>query len=238
MERKDASFILNALPERAPFARSELISALEKAYPHYRSSGFSWLIDRMLKEGFLFRVGFDSYSRKPLRSYDGGLADPFLLAIRSFLLAQDLRFPFLVFDSSSLNEGLNELIAHRSILVEISQSGMELAFHLLQSRFPRATILFNPSLSEREHYGKEDTVVVLPLFRRSPLRLGRGKMSLEKLIVDLFADRGLRSFFSEGEAEDLAKAMLSCYDCDEKAMLSYATRRRVAPAVRKVLIAS
>jgi hypothetical protein len=78
-------------------------------------------------------------------------------------------------------------------------------------------------------------VVVFPLASRSPLSSEKGKMSLEKLIVDIFADRGLREFFSTDEALSLARTFLSSYSYDVQALFAYAKRRYVQKEIKSAI---
>lgn len=225
------------LPTKDVFSRAELIAALKEEHPDYQANDFSWLLGQLIKEKQIFHLGHDRYSRRePLvfapREVEG------LTTLRSLLLKQHYRLPFVVFSSTLLNEGLNELLAHDTWIVETLKGGMETLFAFLKERCPHQNVLFNPTGEDRLHYAKENTLVLFPLATRSPLYARDGKISLEKLIVDVFADRGLREFFSLDEVGGLSLTFLRHYSYDERVLLSYAKRRGVEAEVKAMIAAS
>lgn len=226
------------LPSQESFSRRELLLALQKKYPVYFPNTFSWIVSLLLKRSLLFRSGYDRYSTKPLLAYSGGLDTPLVEKARSLLLKNKNVGRVVVFAISSLNAWLNELIAHESLLVEVDRRNMDYVFELLRKAFPRTTVLYQPSSAERSRYRADGMIVVVPLFNRSPLPLGNGKMSLEKLAVDLFADRGLRQFFSLDETSEMVARMLSEYSYDERALLNYAKRRNVEASLQTAILSS
>src|SRR5574344_2118901 len=112
------------LPPRDVFTRAELLRSLSKAYPSYGPNDFSWVIAELLRKKILFRVAYGRYSRKEPRRYLGGPTNPLIEKIRTLCLKQDFRFPFVVFGATLLNEGLNELLAHESVVVEVPTKSM------------------------------------------------------------------------------------------------------------------
>jgi hypothetical protein len=235
MEPSKVSLNEKLLPSKDIFSRAELLYSLSIAYPHYKENDFSWIIAEFLREKIIFRVAYGRYSRKEAKTYSGGPTNPLVEQVRSLFLREKLRVPFVVFTSGLLNEGLNELIAHETLIVEVPSRSMEFAFSLLEKHFPRLRILYNPTLEERSHYSRGDSLVIFPLASRSPLSHERGKISLEKLIVDIFADRGLREFFSTDEALSLARTFLSSYSYDVQALFAYAKRRYVQKEIKSAI---
>jgi hypothetical protein len=226
------------LPQKEPFSRRELLNVLLEKYPNYSSRYLSLTIAALLKNQVLFRAGFDAYTKRPLLRYNGPEADPLTDRVRRTLLKSKDIGPSVVFNSSDLNEWLNELIAHPTVLVEVDRRTMEYVFEILKKSFPKAVVLFNPSLEERTRYSETDTIVIFPLFSRPPLLKRNGKISLEKLAVDVLADRGLRQFFSLDESMEIVLAMLTAYSYDRRALLAYAERRHVRVPIQKLIRSS
>ncbi len=238
MSKRRSKIITLDFPDGDYFTRSDLLASLQKKYPNYSSNDFSWVISDLLKRKILFRIGFNRYSKKPVLIYDGGRGEPLAEKTRSALLDNENLGRVVIYDSSFFNEWLNELIAHGTVIAEVDRRNMAYAFDILKASFPRAVVLYNPSLEELSRYAKSETIAVVPLYTRSPMLLGNGRMCIEKLCVDIFADRALREFFSIDESSKMAAQMLSAYSYDKKALLRYAARRKVSKDIENAILSS
>jgi hypothetical protein len=228
--------VANLSPSLSPdklYHRQDLLRFFQAQHPSYVKNGVSWLISAWLKEGKLYRAGYDLYSSSPLRHYAGGAAEEPLLSIQKTILKKGIKA--VIFDSAALNEWLNELIVHNTVIVEVERPRMEEVFSLLQAAYPSSMVLLNPTAEERLHYSRGDDIVILPLASRSPMVVGNGKMCLEKLVVDLYADKGLRQFFPLNETDTIAWQMMKSYHFDERSMRCYAARRHVSLPIANVL---
>ena len=112
MEQKEKITTDFRLPDKPLFARSDLLQTLQLQYPDYDKNTFSWIISKMLATKYLYRLGFDLYSKRKPLVYQGGRPDPLVEKVRSFVLKCDDLGTVVVYDSMFLNEWVNELIAH------------------------------------------------------------------------------------------------------------------------------
>jgi hypothetical protein len=130
---------------------------------------------------------------------------------------------FRVWELRWLNEFFNHQLAHNKIFLEVEKDGFDFVFSALIEKFP-GRVLLRPGVKEILQYGTDDGVIVERLVTEAPSAGGeRYHVPLEKLIVDLFANRYLMLF--KGEYPSTIEMMFSTYRIDQVAMLRYARRR-------------
>ena len=124
-----------------------------------------------------------------------------------------------------MNLWLNHQINSEIIFVEIERPYMEFLFDDLKEK-KYSDVLLNPSVEEFYRYRKKDgyTILIKPLAKEAP-KQGEN-IPLEKLIVDLFSDRLLRSLYEEAELPEIYRQMAGDYRLRITRLYSYAKRKR------------
>lgn len=223
-----------ALP--SPFERKNFEKRAMEILPNLSSGSLSWLFYELLKSSLIERVGPSTYAEKgALPVYQGGVKGKRWEEVSSLLSARLSRTKGVIFEVSSLNAFLNHLIAHETLIVEVERNAMESAFWAIKEKWPKENVLLNPTGEEMARYGGEDEILVLPLTKRFPAGASPYSMGMEKLLVDLFADKGLRQFFDESEIPGMVKEMKGGYYFERKALLSYARQRGVTEKIEEAL---
>ncbi len=146
-------------------------------------------------------------------------------ALIRFLAKEFPKVRFTVFETVLLNEFLNHLIAQNTIFLQAEKPSNAFVFRFLQDKSP-TSILYNPSKREFDLYWSKDCVVITDLVSEAPLSKGKSRsVMLEKILVDLLADKLVASTFSKAEYEGILEQAQKKYFIDEKRMLRYANRR-------------
>jgi len=95
-------------------------------------------------------------------------------------------------------------------------------------------VLLRPKARELQQYSTDDGIIINHLVTEAPKSDGeRYQVPLEKLIVDLFANKNL--MLSKGEYPSAIEMMFSKYRIDQVAMLRYARRRNKVKEVFEFL---
>jgi hypothetical protein len=138
----------------------------------------------------------------------------------------ETRFPLLeyrVWELSFLNEFFNHLVARNRIFLEVEYGGFDFVFSDLFEKFP-GKVLLRPKAQEILQYGSDDGIIIDRLVSEAPKSEGkRYQVPLEKLIVDLFANKKLG--LSKGDYPAAIEMMYSKYRIDQVALFRYARRR-------------
>lgn len=232
----DAELILKKLSLRSSFGREDIFRAFQEEEKDIDPSSLSWRVFDFLKEGKLYKTGRDSYSllKPALTIYEPFYSED---AVKiSGLLSK--RFPnlsFTVFESALLNEFLNHLIAQNTIFVQVDKELSGFVFDLLRDECKKV-VLYKPSLKDYERYWKRDCIVVLDLVSQAPLsKVSPHKITLEKMLVDILAEKAISMTYSPGDLPLLFEEASKRYQVDRKRMLRYAGRRNALAKITEYI---
>jgi hypothetical protein len=227
--------ILDSLKDNHYYSRADLLKLIHEKRPDYSTASCCWVLSSLLKDEAFVRIGRGAYLKlvsaspseeKPLKE---GSAQAVRLLEKSFPEAK-----IVAFDSSLLNEWLNELIAHSTTVIEMDPSYLEDAYYLLKSK-TKMQILLRPNEKEMTHYRNDETILLEPLRSRSPLKRQGTGIRLEKLMVDLLADDFFAYFYSPSELPDVYEAISKNNIIDTDTLFAYAKRRLVYDRLTSLL---
>ena len=102
-------------------------------------------------------------------------------------------------------------------------------------KFP-GKILLNPSVKEYHLYWQDDLIIIGKLLTEAP----KGKKAvwhtcLEKMLVDMTAEKAIKTTFSEAEYPGVLEQAFQKYIIDESQMFRYAKRRHVKDDILKII---
>ena len=140
---------------------------------------------------------------------------------------------FRIFELVQLNEFVNHQIAHNVIFVSVESGLGSYVFDSLKDQY-LGKILLNPSVEIFHQYWSEDMIVIQKLVSESPKGEGAvWETRLEKMLVDLVADKLLLSSVNSGEYDSIFHQAFQDFYIDESQLFRYARRRN---AKNKVLL--
>lgn len=141
-------------------------------------------------------------------------------------LLKEIRYDYIIYNITFLNEWLNQLIGKNTIFIEVDKKYFNSIYELLVDNEYK-NVLVNPSMQEIEKYSLSDLIIIKPLYSRSPINRKEKSFTLEKIIVDLFVDDILKKYYSTSELPWIYKQMFKEYAIDEYSLNTYLTRRRI-----------
>lgn len=142
---------------------------------------------------------------------------------------------YRVWELSWLNEFLNHQLSRNYIFLEVEKDGCEFVFDRLMSEFA-GKVLFKPDQNQILRYGSNDSIIIERLISESPK--GEKKqynLAIEKLIVDLFANKRLREMISFGDYPAALENIFTMYEVNQIKMFRYARRRNKEKELREFL---
>ncbi|MDD4220489.1 MAG: type II toxin-antitoxin system RelB/DinJ family antitoxin [Sphaerochaetaceae bacterium] len=162
------------------------------------------------------------------RDYENACTELGLTTNEAFIMfatkvAAEKRIPFEIAINPFFNEFFNHQLAHNQIFLEVENDGCDFVFSALVEKFP-GRVLHRPKAQEILHYGTDDGIIIDRLVTEAPKSNGEPyQVPLEKLIVDLFANKNL--ILSKGDYPSAIETMFATYRIDQVSMLRYARRR-------------
>ena len=229
--------IIDSLDGKKIYSHKELVNELKKRKTDLSENTYHWVISRMVREGLITRLGYDSYS------FSSDLSEDEYMPIYSDTAADLIRiiserYPyvqFTVFETVLLNEFLNHLIAQNTVFIQVEKESSIYIFRFLQEQGIH-NILYKPGKKEFDLYWSKDCVIVTEMITEAPHRIDKPHtIMLEKMLVDMSADKLIAASFSKAELPDIMEQAQSRYHLDRARMLRYARRRNRQNVMLKYL---
>lgn len=221
--------LLDTIPNQI-VSRNDLQDAYTMIADIPDTKTFRYVLEDLLDNKYIRKLSFNRYIKEgveeklPKQIYNAPLSD---LAI-SIKKEIDELFPFIdyqIYDLNILNEFMNHLIARNVIFLEIDKDSYKYVFTVLNEKH-NGDLLLHPTSHDIDYYFHNNIVVVDRLISESPRNiLTPHEIVLEKLIVDMFANKTLRNLLSQSDYPDALETMFNNYEIDTKKMFRYARRR-------------
>lgn len=219
--------VTNRIDDKKTYCHRELIDKLKMLKTDLSENTYHWAISRMVRDGSLIRMGYDAYalpSDSPKFEYRPEYSDTALDLIR--LISE--KYPYVLFtafETVLMNEFLNHLIAQNTIFIQVEKESSIYIFRFLQEQGVQ-NVLYKPGRKEFALYWSGECVVVTDMISEAPLRTDNPhSIMLEKMLVDMSADKLISGTFSKAEFPDIMEQAQSRYKLDKVRMLRYARRR-------------
>ena len=184
-------------------------------------------INKMIAKGELSRVSNGLYVFSQRRRFSYSIESKDALGVLDLLQKRfDKSAKYIVYESTILNMFLNHLIANSTIIVEVEKDLLESTFwHLKENGYQN--VLLNPSEHENYIYNPYDGsgIIVKAMVSQSPIDNKHHAITIEKLIVDIVADKTLNMFYEGAEVPSMVEDILSNYAVKFDSVRNYAKRR-------------
>jgi hypothetical protein len=225
-----------AFPPHSTFSRRDLLQCFEHLKSDFDKSSLSWLVYTLQKEHVIRKVSRDTFevcsdgvAVKP--EYIPDLSDE-AKSITAFLEARYPELTFAVWELRSFNDFINHLIARNFIIVEVEKLLADFVFEALNEEF-EYKLLYKPDEKEISLYADNPTVIVQSLVSEAPIR-GHGT-TLEKMLVDLFANKIIGWIVSPSENDFIFEEAFSRYQINLASLQRYARRRNKEAVVKEFI---
>jgi hypothetical protein len=182
------------------------------------------LIKKLIEDGIITKICNNQYKIVNKRKYH--IYREYDNTKDLINLLKEIRYDYIIYNITFLNEWLNQLIGKNTIFIEVDKKYFNSIYELLVDNEYK-NVLVNPSMQEIEKYSLSDLIIIKPLYSRSPINRKEKSFTLEKIIVDLFVDDIIRKYYSTSELPWIYKQIFKEYAIDEYSLNTYLTRRRI-----------
>lgn len=233
--------LIEAFKGRSSFDRDELFQFYIHFEPTLKESTFSWRIYDLKKKDIIKTIGRGLYviSYKP--KYKPVLSDN-VLKIASKTNEKFEEIQYAIWENQWLNEFTQHQVSNQMIVVEAEKEFIESLYYYLNDSL-KMDFFLNPDDKEIEFYISESTVpvVIKRLVTRAPISKLKVKKNavpiatLEKIMVDLFADENLFHFYQGSELINIYEKILERYSINFTKLFSYAKRRKKEQEIKQFM---
>lgn len=221
----DKHAIIQRLPD-GTCTRQQILHAARIIEPSFKETQFRNLMGSLHNSALIVRVGRNQYKKVGKEQKKSVFTGVYSNTALQVIQRMQERFPLLsyrVWELSWLNEFFNHQLARNQIFLEVEKDGCDFVFSVFVEKFP-GRVLLKPKAKELMKYGTDDGIIIDRLVTEAPKSDGeRYQVPLEKLIVDLFANKNL--MLSKGDYPSAIEMMFATYNIDQVTMLRYARRR-------------
>lgn len=219
------------------YSHKALVGLLNQEKPGLSLSGYHWAIDKLLQKGVLDKKGHGMYSIS-----DGKKPQPFspsysenALSLTKSLSNKYPYVAFTVFETALMNHFINHLIGQNTVFLQVEKESAIYVFRYFQKE-GHNKVLYKPNKKEFSLYWDIGTIVITDLISEAPLRSDEPhSIMLEKMLVDMCADKLIASTFSKAELPDIFEQAINRYILDKPRMMRYARRRHKEEEIRKYI---
>lgn len=229
--------VLERIDDKNTYSHKELMDELRKLKTDLSESTYHWAISRLVRDGALTRTGYDTYSSSDglsLGEFVPAYSDAAVNIIR--LISEQYPYVrFTVFETVLMNDFLNHLIAQNTVFIQVEKESSIYVFRFLQEQGLQ-NVMYKPSRNAFNLYWSRECVIVTDMISEAPLRtVEPHSILLEKMLVDMLADKLISSTFSRSEFPNVIEQAQSRYLLDTVRMLRYARRRNRHDVLLKYL---
>jgi len=220
------------------FNRQDVLDSILIENPNYKTKLFDWHFSKLLSANLLDKVGKNLYIKSDpatIRNIYSYTSQSEVFATVESLLSSEYPFgEFIIWESIALNEFVNHQIAMNTIFVMTDKMVMESFFELLKNSFP--SVLISPTPANFMRYSQNNSIIIEKLSSRYPKNPKQiHRCSIEKLIVDLFAERTISSIVSKGDYPAALETIFERYKVNETKLFNYARMRYVEKEIRTMI---
>lgn len=227
IERK----LIEEFKDRKAFSRGELFDFYRYYEPDLKLGTFGWRIYDLKGKNIIRTVKRGLYKISYRQRYKPMLS-PELFRLSKKIGAKFDDVKFCIWDTSWLNEFLVHQSGKSMIIVEIEKGFEQSLYYELKDNFKNEVFL-HPREREINLYITEsrDPIVIEKLITRSPIqkriekKIKLGTPQLEKILVDVFAEKKLFFYLQGSEMKHLFENALNNYSINFTRLFSYAKRR-------------
>ena len=218
--------LYSSLPDNV-FSRTCIFETAAAIEPAFKKTQMNFYINQLIKNNMIKRTGYGTYVKntdtKSIFSFNPSEESS---KIAGFIMDNFPLVNFCIWDITILNEFINHMIGHNHIFLEIEKDGAGFIYKALKENF-QTTILFHPTAKELEHYSTDNDILIENSISEAPESNAEEShlICLEKLIVDMFANKLLMQFISKGDYPQALEEMFGKYQINEKKLFRYAARR-------------
>lgn len=236
--------LIKKFKDRDSFTREELFNFYRYFEPDLKEGTFGWRIYDLKNKNIIkpLKRGLYTISSKP--KYKPVIASE-LLKLSKMILEKFDEVKYCIWDTEWLNEFTQHQATKRILIIEIEKEFVASLFYHLKDHYNHELYL-NPDEKAIDFYISESNgpVIIKKLVTRSPIeRRTDNKVKLntpllEKILVDLYAEKKLFYFYQGSELRQIYKNAIYHYAINFTKLFSYAKRREKETGIKSFLVSN
>ena len=221
-------YMLQAKMPDYAISRQDILELIRETDSSFREGQLKRLLSYMIETSKIEHIGRNKY-RKIVETvnttrYENHYSENAQIII-SIMQKEFPLVEYRIWELSWLNEFVNHQLARNYIFLEVEKDGCEFIFERIMTEFD-GKVLLRPNQDQILRYGSNDSIIIDRLISEAPKgKTEQYNLTLEKLIVDLFANKRLKAMLSLGDYPRALETIFAMYEVNQIKMFRYARRR-------------
>lgn len=217
----------NEFKRRESFSRDELFNFYTQFEPELKETTFRWRIYQLKAKRIIAVISKGAFTLLYKPTFKPGIAEN----ERKIFLKLEKQFPtlkFCVWSTKMIHEFMLHFPGKFITILEVEKAALEPVYDFLRDQGLR-NVFIQPEEKEIERYiyESDSSIILKALISKSPLQRVTKivTITLEKLLVDLYADKKLLAAFQGNELTHIVNNAYNRYSIDFTKLFNYAKRR-------------
>jgi len=210
-----------------------LIENYNVKYGEIKKKSMSWLLYRLVDENVITRVSKGFYKKNEHKVEFLYTLSNEAKRIQECLLKENNDIRTLVWETNILNQFLNHQLSMNIIFVEVEKTFELHIFEILKDEL-KTNIFLKPDKKMFNQILFDNIVIVNSLISEAPInKKNKNSLTIEKLIVDIFANKYLKELISKGEYSEIVCIIKERYKIDFSKINRYSARRNIKKTINE-----
>lgn len=211
-----------------PFTSDELYYFYTQYDPELNKNTFRWRVHALKTQGLINTIKRGVYVTWTKKDFNPALGKK-LTQLFSRVQKQYPYSDMCIWETSWLNNFMVHQAFSSNVILEIDKDSAPAVFAFLQEL--RRDVYLNPSKHEVDNYiiYSQNNIIVKNLIVTSPLKETQGIVipTIEKIMVDIFADEDLFVTYQGAELKNIYQEMFRTFNINRSTLKQYANKRHV-----------
>jgi len=229
--------LIETFKDKESFTVNDLHSFFSKMDKDIKRATVNWRIYELVNLGILKRTGRGIYTL----GHGQLFSCPIHKKQKNLSLLISKNFPLISYcswSSTVLNEFYHHISKNQFLIVEVEKDAVDPVYFLLRNEYKN--VLRKPTAAIVEEFDfliNKDAVIVKSLISEAPLQNIQdiAVPTLEKILVDLYADTDTFYYLQGNEIVNVYRNALDKYTMNNDRLLRYAKRRSKDKEIRNML---
>lgn len=234
----DYNLCLQGVQNKQTFSKQDLKDSFRAAGYTLGDTAFTVELQKMVTGNYIVREKKNVYSLRTDKTFYRHIYSDEAIELATLLHNRFKGMKFTIFELEQLNRFVNHIIAQNVIYLYVEKDLIPYVFDFLYDKYI-GHILLDPTNKEYRLYWNSNLIIVLPLITQYPAdKMVYWHESLEKYLVDIVAERIIRSSFADGEYPRIFEQAFRFYQLNTASMMRYAKRRHADEKIKAILKAT
>jgi len=234
--KKEKEQLIQYFKDRSSFTTDDLLAFFSQSQKDIKRATVNWRIYELVRQGILNRTGRGVFSIGKEQVFSCKVQKK-QKSVSSLIKNKLPLIKFCCWHTSVLKEFYHHIAKNDFLIVDVERDAVDSVFFLLKDTNKNIFKEPSPNIIENYVYARKEAIIAKALLSESPLQSAEGVPvpSLEKILVDLYADSNLFFFLQGNELVNIFRNAFEKYTINRDKLMRYAKRRNKEKIIQSTI---